>query len=49
MKSYVTGKENVKNTVLVEPDNMILPPLHVTLGVMKNSVKALMEVRTSVI
>lgn len=40
-KSYVTGKENVKNIPLVEPDKIILPPLHIKLGLMKNFVKAL--------
>lgn len=40
-KSYISGKENVKNTPLVEPSKVILPPLHIKLGLMKNFVKAL--------
>lgn len=38
---YVPGKMNVKNTCLVDPQKIILPPLHIKLGLMKNFIKAL--------
>ena len=35
------GKSNVKSSPLVDPKNVLLPPLHIKLGLMKNFVKAL--------
>lgn len=32
---------NVKNNPLIDPKNVVLPPLHIKLGLMKNFVKAL--------
>lgn len=40
-KSYVPGNVNVNNTPLVEHYKIILPPLHIKLGLIKNFVKAL--------
>ena len=36
-----TGSRNVINKPLVEPAKMLLPPLHIKLGLMKQFVKAL--------
>jgi hypothetical protein len=33
-------KKKVQHLLLVEPSNILLPPLHITLGLMKNFVKA---------
>ena len=40
-KLYEVGKQNVKNVLLVNPKKIILPPLHIKLGFVKNFVKAL--------
>jgi hypothetical protein len=32
-------KKKVQHLLLVEPSNILLPPLHITLGLMKNFVK----------
>ena len=37
----VVGEENVIREILVERDKIILPPLHIKLGLMKQFVKAL--------
>jgi hypothetical protein len=39
--SYTPGTQNVKSTPLVNPNNVLLPPLHIKLGLMKNFTKAL--------
>ena len=39
--SYISGIANVQSVPLVEPKNVIMPPLHIKLGLMKNFVKAL--------
>jgi len=38
---FIPGKQNVTNTPLVLQNRVILPPLHIKLGLMKNFVKAL--------
>lgn len=38
---HIIGKGNVKNQPLVKKENVILSPLHIELGLMKNFVKAL--------
>lgn len=40
-RELVVGEQNVKRVRLVEPENIILPPLHIKLGIMKQFVKAL--------
>jgi len=40
-KSNVTGTKNVCQTPIVDSSKIILPPLHIKLGLMKNFVKAL--------
>ena len=40
-KSLVPGSKNVLRESLVEPNKVILPPLHIKLGLMKQFVKAL--------
>ena len=35
------GRCNVKSSLLVDPKNVLLPPLHIKLSLMKNFVKAL--------
>ena len=39
--SFVPGLQNVKSACLVDPQNILLPPLHIKLGLMKNYIKAL--------
>ena len=39
--AFVVGQHNVLKTPLVEPKKIILPPLHIKLGLMKRFVKAL--------
>lgn len=39
--SFTPGFQNVKFAFLVEPRNILLPPLHIKLGLMKNYTKAL--------
>jgi hypothetical protein len=36
-----TGSKNVSNVSLVDRENILLPPLHINLGMMKQFVKAL--------
>ena len=38
---YSPGQHNVKSELLVSAQNVLLPPLHIKLGLMKNFVKAL--------
>lgn len=38
---FVCGKSNVKYLPLINPEDVILPPLHIKLGLMKNFVKAM--------
>lgn len=38
---YVPNQKSVSNLRLVEPENIVLPPLHIKLGLMKNFVKAM--------
>lgn len=40
-KNYVPGKANVESQPLVDPQNILLPPLHIKLGLIKNFVKKL--------
>lgn len=35
-KDYTPNKENVANAPLIDPKNVLLPPLHIKLGLMKN-------------
>lgn len=39
--TFRLGDKNVLNIPLVDPNNIILPPLHIKLGLMKQFVKAL--------
>lgn len=41
--NFIVGQENVKCNPLVEMDQIILPPLHIKLGLFKNLVKALQK------
>jgi len=41
-KIFEPGHKNVKHHSLVESSRILLPPLHIKLGLMKNSVKAVM-------
>lgn len=38
---FIPGKANVKCKPLVDPQSILLPPLHIKLGLMKNFVKAM--------
>ena len=38
---FVPGSHSIKQLPLVDPKNILLPPLHIKLGLMKNFVKAL--------
>lgn len=38
---YEPGQQNVSNVPLVNPQDILLPPLHIKLGLIKNFVKAL--------
>jgi len=38
---FEPGKKNIINKPLVEPSKVLLPPLHIKLGLMKQFVKAL--------
>ena len=40
-ESVIVGKQNVINPPLVNQDRIILPPLHIKLGIMKQFVKAI--------
>ncbi|KAK1787970.1 hypothetical protein P4O66_016453 [Electrophorus voltai] len=40
-KSLKIGEKNVQHSVLAEPDKILLPPLHIKLGLMNNLVKAM--------
>ncbi|KAK1789290.1 hypothetical protein P4O66_015230, partial [Electrophorus voltai] len=40
-KSLKIGEKNVQHSALAEPDNILLPPLHIKPGLMKNLVKAM--------
>ena len=39
--SFTPGLQNLKSACLVDPQNILLPPLHIKLGLMKNYIKAL--------
>lgn len=39
--NYTPNNENVANIPLIDPKNVLLPPLHIKLGLMKNFVKSL--------
>ena len=39
--SYAPGVKNIQHTPLVNPDKVLMPPLHIKLGLMKNFVKAM--------
>lgn len=39
-QQFIPGKDNVQHQPLVEKEKIIIPPLHVKLGLMKNFVKA---------
>lgn len=39
--AYIPGQKNVKSVPLVDPKKIILPPLHIKLGLIKNLVKAM--------
>lgn len=38
---YLPGTKNIKYNPLINPNNVILPPLHIKLGLIKNFIKAL--------
>ena len=38
---HVFGKYNVKHPALIDPQKVLLPPLHIKLGLMKNFVKGM--------
>ncbi|KAK1805158.1 hypothetical protein P4O66_019509 [Electrophorus voltai] len=40
-KSLKIGEKNVQHSALAKPDKILLPPLHIKLGLMKNLVKAM--------
>jgi hypothetical protein len=40
-KQILPGQKNIANDPLVDPLKIFLPPLHIKLGLMKNSVKAM--------
>lgn len=40
---FQIGQHNVKNKPIVEPDRILMPPLHIKLGLMKQFVKALRQ------
>ena len=40
-KNPTVEKFNLKHTLLVNPENVFLPPLHIKLGLMKTFVKAM--------
>lgn len=40
-ENVTVGKDNIKNAPIVKKENIILPPLHIKLGLIKNFVKAL--------
>ena len=39
--TYIPGNANIKEVPLVDPKNVLMPPLHIKLGLMKNFVKQL--------
>ena len=39
--SYAPGVKNIQHTPLVNPDKVLMPPLHIKLRLMKNFVKAM--------
>jgi hypothetical protein len=40
-KAFLLGEKNTANVQLVEPLNIFLPPLHIKLGLIKISAKAM--------
>ena len=41
--SYLLGMKNIQHISLVNPDKVLMPPLHTKLGLMKNFVKAMVK------
>lgn len=41
--NHIVGQDNIKYEALIKKNSVILPPLHIKLGLMKNFVKALKE------
>ncbi len=39
--NFVIGENNIQNPRLVDPKNVLIPPMHIKLGLMKNFVKSL--------
>ena len=39
--SFAPGVKNIQHIPLVNPDKVLMPPLHIKLGLMKNFVKAM--------
>lgn len=44
--TYVPGTSSVQSVPLVDPQKILLPPLHIKLGLMKNFVKAMAKVNS---
>jgi len=44
--SYIPGITNVQHSCLVNPNKVLLPPLHIKLGLMKNFVKTMAKTDT---
>ena len=44
--SHVPGIKNVQHISLVNPDKVLMPPVHINLGLMKNFVKAMAKHRS---
>ncbi|XP_032679213.1 uncharacterized protein LOC116847857 [Odontomachus brunneus] len=40
-QQFSPGKQNISNKPLIDPQDVLLPPLHIKLGLVKNFVKAL--------
>ena len=45
--SCIPGIANIQSVPLVDPKDVLMPPLHIKLGLMKNSVKALWKSNSS--
>lgn len=46
---FVIDESNIQNKSLVDPKNVLIPPMHIKLGLMKNFVKSLNKEEPSVI
>ena len=42
-----TWRKNIQHNPLVDPDKVLMPPLHIKLGLMKNFVKAMAKQKSS--